>query len=199
MTSKFPIDFTPSYLINTPIGEYNKEYEHQPIRMPTILNKYDAFDLLEVSDNGLTVFYKGPGLFNAHAASIRANYSMPIEAGLYYFEVDIIDRGQHGYIGIGFGESNVSVNGLPGTAFTNVEGNLYPMIGLRSRGEIVEANFGQRPFKFNIDNYAQFIFKEVRKNEALRQWIDRIFGENDNNNIEVTTDGSSSSSEDSDE
>ncbi|CAG8675979.1 14930_t:CDS:2, partial [Acaulospora morrowiae] len=155
---------------------------------------------------------------------------------------DIIDQGEHGYyftidryIGIGFGESYVSVNGLPGwdyksfgyhgddgkrfnssgsgdpygplfttgdtigvglnffegtsfytkngvhlgTAFRNVEGNLYPMIGMRSRGEIIEANFGQRSFKFDIDSYAQFIFKEVRKNEVLRKWMDRIFGDND--------------------
>lgn len=30
---------------------------------------------------------------------------------------------------------------------------LFPMIGLRTPGEVVQANFGQRPFKFDIENY----------------------------------------------
>eukprot|EP01104_Vermistella_antarctica_P001748 TRINITY_DN1186_c2_g1_i2.p1 TRINITY_DN1186_c2_g1~~TRINITY_DN1186_c2_g1_i2.p1 ORF type:complete len:423 (-),score=49.81 TRINITY_DN1186_c2_g1_i2:137-1405(-) len=29
-------------------------------------------------------------------------------------------------------------------------GSLYPMLGLRTQGEVVEANFGQRPFRFDI-------------------------------------------------
>ncbi|RHZ84509.1 hypothetical protein Glove_80g44 [Diversispora epigaea] len=227
-------------LNKTSIGEYNKKKEFQPICVPTVLIKDDAETWLDVCSNGLKVVYNGPGRTNVHAAAIRANYPMPIEAGLYYFEVDIIDKGEFGYIGVGFGEPNVSINRLPGwdyksfgyhgddgmkfsssgvgvsygplfttgdtigvginffnrtafytkngihigTAFENVEGNLYPMIGLRSRGEIVEANFGRRPFKFDIDYYAQSIFDEIKENEVLEQeWVDRIIG-GDNNNVD---------------
>lgn len=30
---------------------------------------------------------------------------------------------------------------------------LYPSVGLRTPGEVVEANFGQRPFRFDIEGY----------------------------------------------
>jgi len=32
---------------------------------------------------------------------------------------------------------------------------LYPTIGLQTPGEIVEANFGQSPFVYDIENYIQ--------------------------------------------
>ncbi|CAG8823351.1 16175_t:CDS:2, partial [Dentiscutata erythropus] len=109
MASKVLPNFIPSYLNNTPIGEYNKAYlnktpigeynkknELQPICVPTVLNKDDAEIWLDVCSNGLKVVYNGPGRLNVHAAAIRANYPMPIEAGLYYFEVDIIDKGEFG-------------------------------------------------------------------------------------------------------
>ena len=31
--------------------------------------------------------------------------------------------------------------------------NLYPTVGLQTPGEVVEANFGQTPFVFNIEEY----------------------------------------------
>ncbi|CAG8566010.1 9366_t:CDS:2 [Funneliformis mosseae] len=47
-----------------------------------------------------------------------------------------------------------------GIAFDEVTpGDYYPMIGLRTRGECVEANFGERPFIFEIESYAKVIFK----------------------------------------
>ncbi|KAJ5070780.1 ran-binding protein [Anaeramoeba ignava] len=41
------------------------------------------------------------------------------------------------------------------TAFQQVETKqkLYPIVGLRSRGEIITANFGKSPFKFDIESY----------------------------------------------
>lgn len=46
-----------------------------------------------------------------------------------------------------------------GIAFKNVgdslkgDGGLYPCVGLRTPGEIVEANFGQKRFKFDIEHF----------------------------------------------
>ncbi|XP_060932258.1 ran-binding protein 10 isoform X5 [Limanda limanda] len=45
-------------------------------------------------------------------------------------------------------------NGISlGVAFTDLPPNLYPTVGLQTPGEIVDANFGQQPFVFDIDDY----------------------------------------------
>ncbi|KAF9148825.1 hypothetical protein BG015_009422 [Linnemannia schmuckeri] len=49
-----------------------------------------------------------------------------------------------------------------GVAFRNLKGPLYPTVGMRTSGEIVEANFGQREFVFNIDEYV--------KDEKMEAW-----------------------------
>ncbi|XP_017321309.1 ran-binding protein 10 isoform X6 [Ictalurus punctatus] len=40
-----------------------------------------------------------------------------------------------------------------GVAFTDLPPNLYPTVGLQTPGEIVDANFGQHPFVFDIEDY----------------------------------------------
>ncbi|KAH9502660.1 Ran-binding protein 9 [Bulinus truncatus] len=40
-----------------------------------------------------------------------------------------------------------------GIAFTDLPPNLYPTVGLQTPGEVVEANFGQFPFVFDIEDY----------------------------------------------
>ncbi|KAK3822831.1 MAG: concanavalin A-like lectin/glucanase domain-containing protein [Benniella sp.] len=40
-----------------------------------------------------------------------------------------------------------------GIAFRDLKGLLFPTVGMRTAGEIIEANFGQRGFVFNIDDY----------------------------------------------
>ncbi|XP_060073099.1 ran-binding protein 9-like [Ylistrum balloti] len=40
-----------------------------------------------------------------------------------------------------------------GIAFTDLPQNLYPTVGLQSPGEVVEANFGQAPFAYDIEDY----------------------------------------------
>ena len=48
------------------------------------------------------------------AASVRADQPIPPQAGVYYFEVTVISRGQKGYIGVGFSTRNVDLERLPG-------------------------------------------------------------------------------------
>lgn len=48
------------------------------------------------------------------AAAVRADVPIPHQAGVYYYEVEVISRGQKGYIGIGFSTKNVSLERLPG-------------------------------------------------------------------------------------
>lgn len=42
--------------------------------------------------------------------------------------------------------------------FVSFQGKLYPTVGLQTPGEVVDANFGQEPFKFDIED----MFKELR-------------------------------------
>ena len=39
--------------------------------------------------------YKGPG---RNAVAIRANNPIPRQCGLFYFEIDILDKGENGYV-----------------------------------------------------------------------------------------------------
>ncbi|PKC12257.1 SPRY-domain-containing protein [Rhizophagus irregularis] len=49
-----------------------------------------------------------------------------------------------------------------GIAFRDLKGDLYPSIGLRTQGESVEVNFGNRNFKYAIEHYM--------KEEKARLW-----------------------------
>lgn len=43
------------------------------------------------------------------------------------------------------------------------QANLYPTVGLQTPGEIVDANFGQQPFLFDIEDY-------------MREWRTKVQG-----------------------
>ena len=48
---------------------------------------------------GLTVKYVGPGHDDSQAAAVRSDNPVPPDVPLYYFEVQIVNRGAEGYIG----------------------------------------------------------------------------------------------------
>nr|XP_014279410.1 ran-binding protein 9-like [Halyomorpha halys] len=50
-----------------------------------------------------------------------------------------------------------------GVAFTDLPGNLYPTVGLQTPGEVVDANFGQAPFVFDVED----MMKELRARTKL--------------------------------
>jgi len=206
----------PDYLLDTPICQAKKKMKlakdqtgTMPIQLPTHWNPKDKCALLELSKGNLRVSYNGTGKSD-DAASVRANYPMPYQCGLFYFEVTIINKGHKGYIGIGFCTGSVDLKKLPGwenyswgyhgddghsfcfsgtgkaygptfttkdtigccinfmdmtvfytkngvnlgIAFRDIKNDYlyYPAIGLRTPGEVVEANFGQKKFKFDIEN-----------------------------------------------
>ncbi|KAI9592137.1 hypothetical protein BDF19DRAFT_425629 [Syncephalis fuscata] len=92
----------------------NSNNRRDSLRPPTIWNSNDRCPLLDVSRDGLSVTYIGSGKSDNDAAALRANRPMPVQAGIYYFEVEIISKGRDGYIGIGFSSSSVSLKRLPG-------------------------------------------------------------------------------------
>ncbi|ORY67939.1 concanavalin A-like lectin/glucanase domain-containing protein [Leucosporidium creatinivorum] len=201
------------------------------ILLPTCWDEGDKCNLIELSTDGLGVNFAGSAKYgDRDAAAVRTNRSVPVQAGVYYYEVTITDKGLSGYIGIGFSHREVSLSRLPGWednswgyhgddgrafcclgtgesfgptfttgdvvgcgvdytgagpekegkersretaakkgegeggrvfftkngdmlgyAFSNVHGKLYPSVGLRTPGEVVRANFGSEPFKFDIE------------------------------------------------
>mmetsp|Transcript_46829 Transcript_46829/g.83979 ORF Transcript_46829/g.83979 Transcript_46829/m.83979 type:complete len:572 (-) Transcript_46829:1018-2733(-) len=58
--------------------------------------------------------YKGPGDNDSDSAQIRSNHAIPVECGLFYFEVRIISKGKDGFMGIGVSTKDVRTNKLPG-------------------------------------------------------------------------------------
>ncbi|WKX88872.1 hypothetical protein Q1695_008482 [Nippostrongylus brasiliensis] len=177
-------------------------------RLPRVWNKNDKYHFLDISHNSLRVSYKGNGKQQQKdAASTRADYPIPPQCGVYYFEITIV-RGLKGCMGVGVCGKSVNLNRLPGwdrysygyhgddgnffsfsgngvsygpkftsgdvigcgvnlvnkTIFFTKNGvhlgiasrelehidDLYPTIGLQTTGEVVDANFGQRPFRFDI-------------------------------------------------
>ncbi|XP_018909069.1 ran-binding protein 9 isoform X2 [Bemisia tabaci] len=50
-----------------------------------------------------------------------------------------------------------------GVAFTDLPPNLYPTVGLQTPGEVVDANFGQSPFVFDIEDMIKQLQTRVRQ------------------------------------
>ncbi|KAF0448099.1 SPRY-domain-containing protein [Gigaspora margarita] len=178
--------FLPDYLKDS-LGKLD-----YPIPIPTCWNVNDCSPDLKIDDNLLSVRYNG----NRIAAAVRANYWIPEETEVYYFEVDILDgwdfgsRGYHGDDGLKFLEQGFgsqygptyttgdtigccidffstaiffTKNGINlgyACSFDGEPENLYPAIGMRSRNARVEANFGNRPFKFDIKLYIETLSQQ---------------------------------------
>lgn len=41
----------------------------------------------------------GPGDEDKDAASVRADYSVPFDVSLYYYEVQVVNKGRDGFVG----------------------------------------------------------------------------------------------------
>ncbi|CAG8628083.1 16210_t:CDS:2 [Funneliformis caledonium] len=80
---------------------------------PTAWNTNDERNLIRLMSDRLIVNYTGLGGVE-NCAAIRTNYPIPEQCGLFYFEVDIIDRGENGVVGIGFCTQSANLNKLPG-------------------------------------------------------------------------------------
>lgn len=82
--------------------------------LPSKWSEEDRMNGLEILAEGTEVRFGGVTKTADEAASIRSDYAMPKECGLYYFEVTILSRGKDGMIGIGFSARKANLNRLPG-------------------------------------------------------------------------------------
>ncbi|PVI08390.1 Ran-binding protein-like protein [Periconia macrospinosa] len=82
---------------------------------PTRWNETDKFPQMEVEENGRLAKFAGAQKSHDEAASIRADYPMPRQCGIYYYEVTVVSKGKDGrMIGVGFSGPKVSLNRIPG-------------------------------------------------------------------------------------
>ncbi|KAF7367389.1 Ran-binding protein [Mycena sanguinolenta] len=182
----------------------------QVLHLPTRWSERYRHELLSISADGRDVTYQGASCNgDKDAAAARTTHPIPPACGIYYYEVDILSKGNKGHISIGFAGKDVRLSRLPGweqnswgyhgddgcsfaaekngtpfgptfgtgdtigcgidfstyqafftkngtligSAFKDVgkSTDLYPSIGLRHSGEAVRVNFGQDPFKFDIE------------------------------------------------
>ncbi|CAG8816547.1 5119_t:CDS:2, partial [Racocetra persica] len=84
-----------------------------PLCLPTCFKEYLS-KYVKCIDNKLMIKYIGPSDSDNQSESISTDFSVLSEILLYYFEVNIIDNGKTGYIGIRFAKNLNNLNILPG-------------------------------------------------------------------------------------
>ncbi|CAG8748606.1 12131_t:CDS:2, partial [Ambispora leptoticha] len=134
---------------------------------------------VSIDSSGLKVNYTDPS--DHKAVVIRANNPIPSQCGLFYFEIEIINEGKNGMIGVGYCTKQSNINDfilgiasyLPNN-LDDLKNNLYPCIGLRSQDASVEANFGCKKSMTN-----DFIGKELWEacwinSKTFDQYVDEL-------------------------
>jgi hypothetical protein len=86
----------PDYLIDTPIASPSSSTPMYPL--PSLWNPKDKCQSLGLAKGNLRVIYNGSGKSDSDAASIRSNHPIPVQCGIFYFEVEIISKGRDGYV-----------------------------------------------------------------------------------------------------
>lgn len=72
------------------------EEEHMP-QLPSQLKEHDRGDALEISPNGLELRCVSIAKSQDHeAAAGRADFAIPPQCGIYYYEVSILSQGKEG-------------------------------------------------------------------------------------------------------
>lgn len=98
---------------------------------PTRWNDGDRFSQLELEDGGRMAKFAGTQKTHDEAAAVRADFPMPRQCGIYYYEITVISKGKDGYvslkldnahtntlcrrmIGVGFSGAKVALSRIPG-------------------------------------------------------------------------------------
>ncbi|KAI8141164.1 concanavalin A-like lectin/glucanase domain-containing protein [Fennellomyces sp. T-0311] len=88
--------------------------EQPDLRLPSAWNRHDKSRHLEVENGGLDLVYTGPGKTETHAASVRSNFPIRRQCGIYYYEMRVVSKGEEGFIGMGFCSGKNGLDRLPG-------------------------------------------------------------------------------------
>lgn len=72
-------------------------YVEEPVApWPTGWSEIDKFPQIEIEDGGRQAKFAGAQKTHDEAASVRANYPMPRQCGIYYYEVTVVSKGKDG-------------------------------------------------------------------------------------------------------
>ncbi|GMT27960.1 hypothetical protein PFISCL1PPCAC_19257, partial [Pristionchus fissidentatus] len=200
--------------------------DFETTQVPTQWNREDKCSFMRVSHLNLRFTYPeraGPPSSDRKGkmepGAVRANHPCPLFAGVYYFEVHILES--DGLMGIGLCQKGVKMNRLPGWdalsyGYHGDDGNffsasgtgtqygptfctgdvvgcglnlvrrsvfftkngenigtamnildsideLYPTVGLQNHNSIVDVNFGQKPFCYDIHKDLHKMRDEVKR------------------------------------
>ncbi|KAJ7630430.1 SPRY-domain-containing protein [Roridomyces roridus] len=80
----------------------------QMLKLPTRMSESCRHELLSISPDGRDVTYQET------LRLFRTAYPIPPACGIYYYEVDILSKGNKGHISIGFAGKDVRLSRLPG-------------------------------------------------------------------------------------
>lgn len=97
----------------TALPQYIRTSSHLPIHyLPSMFNELDKSERLALTtgkgkdgsrQSRSVVTFIGTGeRGDADAAAVRTDFPIPSSAGVFYFEAQILDKGQEGYISVGF-------------------------------------------------------------------------------------------------
>ncbi|RIB10316.1 hypothetical protein C2G38_2206480 [Gigaspora rosea] len=90
--------------------------------LPTAWNIDDKSQFVSIDSSGLKVNYTD--LNDDKAIVIRANNPIPSQCGLFYFEIEIINEGKNGMIGVGYCTKQNNINDfMPGRKYVEDKEN----------------------------------------------------------------------------
>ncbi|CAG8618421.1 11244_t:CDS:2, partial [Scutellospora calospora] len=153
--------FIPKYLKGTYIDIHNQNSErydllYLPTRFDDSLSMYIGVGFSDEFESRLRIlpgWYEGTMGYHGDDGCKFDGEGLGQRYGPLYSTGDTIG------CCINFVDNNVfyTKNGINlGIAFENKPNeDMFPIVGMRTRGESVEANFGMSPFKFDIDTYTK--------------------------------------------
>lgn len=87
----------------------------EPAPWPTKWNEADKFAQLDIEENGRQAKFSGSQKTHDEAAAVRADFPMPRQCGIYYYETTVVSKGRDGrMIGVGFSGPKVALSRIPG-------------------------------------------------------------------------------------
>lgn len=97
------------------IIESNPPHEDDITPLPSRLSATDKSQGLDISSDGLEVRYNGvTGKVDLEAASVRSDYPMSPQVGIYYYEITIRQKSKDCAVAVGFSSAKSSLERLPG-------------------------------------------------------------------------------------
>ena len=127
------------------IIESNPPAEDEVIPLPSRLSSTDRHSGLELLGDGCEVKFQGTMGKELEAASIRSDYPISPQVGIYYYEIHIKHKSKDCAVAIGFAGAAASLERLPGWepnsyAYHGDDGKIFEG---QSNGSVYRPGFGQ--------------------------------------------------------